>query len=122
MPQKMGTGIGRVRQERMEPARECAEMEERVSESPSTLIVPGLLSLTSFRGISPKRESVFLLGTLSPWLSVLPYKLRDEDGALFASLPNTGWKYSPPILSLNNKNKQDRPGAQIGGDTRGIKK
>lgn len=33
-----------------------------------------LLALTSFRGTSPKRKSVFLLGTLSPRLSVLPHK------------------------------------------------
>lgn len=44
--------------------------------------VPAPLSLTSFRGISPKRESVFFLGTLSPRLSVLPQKWRDEDGEL----------------------------------------
>lgn len=50
-----------------------------------------LLSLTSFRGVSPKWESVFLLGILSPWLSVLPYKSRYEDGrAVLPTIPNTG--------------------------------
>lgn len=71
--------------------------------------VPAPLSLTSFRGISPKRESVFLLGTLTPRLSVLPQKWRDEDGELPpAPLPN---------LSLAKNNKRDRPGDQTGGDT-----
>lgn len=51
--------------------------------------VPAPLFLTSFRGISPKRESVFLLGTLSPWPSILPHKPRDEDGELPPTpLPN----------------------------------
>lgn len=55
------------------PARECGAL--RTSQT-RALLSPGpcWLSLTSFLGISPKRESVFLLETSSPWPSVLPYR------------------------------------------------
>lgn len=52
------------------------DMQDRLREVASdslSSLGPCLLSLTSFREISPTRESGFLLGTLSPRLSVLPH-------------------------------------------------
>lgn len=92
------------------PARECGAL--RTSQT-RALLSPGpcWLSLTSFLGISPKRESVFLLGTSSPWPSVLPY--TTDQGCEWGPQHSSVW--SLKSVSLRWKSVQPdnmRPEAQ----------